>query len=62
MTVKDVAERLGITRQAIHQKIEAGEITPPPFRKFGKRRVRIWTESDILRILQARDAAALAYP
>jgi excisionase family DNA binding protein len=48
-TTSEVAERIGVSHQTLHDWIDASRIPAPKLIKVGKNSVRLWTKTDIER-------------
>jgi excisionase family DNA binding protein len=48
-TTSEVAERIGVSHQTLHDWIDSGRIPAPKLIKVGKNSIRIWTKADVER-------------
>jgi excisionase family DNA binding protein len=53
-TTKEIAGKVGITRATLQAWIRAKKITPPRPTLDGARSKRLWTESDLARLREAK--------
>jgi excisionase family DNA binding protein len=61
-TTKEVAARIGVSRQTLYNWIEAGLITAPDPVRYGGASVRFWTQADISRAAMAKGTLQIGRP
>jgi predicted DNA-binding transcriptional regulator AlpA len=49
----EVAKKLGIAQPNLQRLIRTGKIQPPPVRKLGSVKIRLWSNSDIKKARKA---------
>ena len=61
-TTKEVAGKVGVSYQTLHNWINVGRIPAPKLIKVGKKSICLWTNADIQRVRKLKGTLKIGRP